>query len=119
MVPIRTVVAAVPASVSRPTSNSSGSSMGLFYPLLARVQHVTAGQINDARVSQASREQQPSNTESNYQQIPASAVQQQNIANEAASPANIVFEFHQQGTLVVYQLQSICSFTIFLHFILK
>lgn len=106
VVPIRTVVAAVPASVSRPTSNSSGSSMGLFYPLLARVQHVTAGQINDTRVSQASREQQPSNTESNYQQIPGSAVQQQNITNEAASPANIVFEFHQQGTFQMPNLGS-------------
>lgn len=92
VVPIRTVVAAVPASVSRPTSNSSGSSMGLFYPLLARMQHMVA------RESPVPYQQQPSNAESNTQQIHDPAVQQQNGTGEAASPASLVFEFHRQGT---------------------
>ncbi|PIA45619.1 hypothetical protein AQUCO_01600085v1 [Aquilegia coerulea] len=71
VLPLRTVVATVPV-VGRPTTNSSGSSMGLLYPLLARVQHVSSGQSNDARGAQASG--------GHNQRIPETSAMQQNAS---------------------------------------
>lgn len=51
-IPVRTVVAAVPAAVGR-GSDSSRSSIGILYPVLARVQQVTTGNPNGAIASQA------------------------------------------------------------------
>eukprot|EP00262_Sarcandra_glabra_P014744 TRINITY_DN436_c3_g1_i1.p1 TRINITY_DN436_c3_g1~~TRINITY_DN436_c3_g1_i1.p1 ORF type:complete len:774 (-),score=168.09 TRINITY_DN436_c3_g1_i1:399-2720(-) len=79
VVPIRTVVAAVPAGVSRPPSDSSGSAVGLFYPLLARVQHLNPGHLNDTRGSQASNEHHHRGLETDRQPSPESSVQQQNF----------------------------------------
>ncbi|OVA00284.1 Ubiquitin domain [Macleaya cordata] len=84
MVPIRTVVAAIPSAVNRSTSDSSGSSVGLFHPLLARVQYVTSRQLNNTRASQASTEHHPTVPETDRQQIPDSIVQQQNIVSNIA-----------------------------------
>ncbi|CAL9049272.1 unnamed protein product [Musa banksii] len=56
VLPIRTVVA-VPGGVNRSTSDPSGSSaVGLIYPLLARVQHVATGSLDDARGTESSNE---------------------------------------------------------------
>ncbi|GMP94442.1 hypothetical protein CsSME_00043904 [Camellia sinensis var. sinensis] len=79
VVPIRTVVAAVPTSVRRSPSDSSHGSMGLFYPVLARVQHVASGNLNNVRAPQASDERHPAGFESGQHHNPDSAVQQQNI----------------------------------------
>lgn len=82
VVPIRTVVAAIPASARRSPSDSSRSSMGLFYPVLARVQHVMSGNYNGARNSQASDEHQPRDQGTQQQTVPESASQQQNIESQ-------------------------------------
>ncbi|XP_011078367.1 ubiquitin domain-containing protein DSK2a-like isoform X1 [Sesamum indicum] len=70
-IPIRTVVAAVPTSVGRGSDSSRGS-IGILYPVLARVQHVSSGNSSGTRASQASdRTEQP---------IPDSAAEQQNLS---------------------------------------
>ncbi|KAA8521612.1 hypothetical protein F0562_012285 [Nyssa sinensis] len=76
VVPIRMVVAAVPAPVRRSPSDSAHGSMGLVYPVLARVQHVTTGNLNSARGSQASDESHPGGLDSGRQPLPDPAVQQ-------------------------------------------
>ncbi|XP_042488959.1 ubiquitin-like domain-containing protein CIP73 isoform X2 [Macadamia integrifolia] len=81
VVPIRTVVAAVPAPISRPPSSTPGGSVGLFYPLLARVQHVTSGNSNNARGSQVASEHQPGASETRQQPVPAFSVQEQNMGS--------------------------------------
>lgn len=77
VVPIRTLVAAVPAHIGRLPSDSSRGSLGLLYPVLARVQRVTSGNSNGARGSQASDEHHPSGLVLEQQPIPGSAGQQQ------------------------------------------
>lgn len=82
VVPIRTVVAAIPAAARRSPNDSSRSSMGLFYPVLARVQHVMSGNYNGARGSQVSDEHQPRGLGTQRQPVPESASQQQNIESQ-------------------------------------
>ncbi|KAI3454230.1 hypothetical protein Pfo_010893 [Paulownia fortunei] len=77
-IPIRTVVAAVPASVGRGSDSSRGS-IGILYPVLARVQHVSSGNSNGTRASQASDQHRDPNGNTE-QPIPDSATQQQNVA---------------------------------------
>ena len=55
--------------------------MGLFYPVLARVQHVMSGNYNGARGSQASDEHQPRGLGAQQQSVPESA-SQQNIESQ-------------------------------------
>ncbi|KAM3233736.1 ubiquitin-like domain-containing protein CIP73 isoform X1 [Capsicum annuum] len=76
VVPIRTVVAAVPASVGRSTSDSSRSPMGIFYPVLARVQHVSS---NNSGASQASDQNNLHGVETRDPFNPDSSGQQQNV----------------------------------------
>lgn len=71
-IPLRTVVAAVPASVGHSLDSSRGS-LGILYPVLARVQHVS-------RASQASDQHHDPNNGNVEQPIPDSATQQHNIA---------------------------------------
>ncbi|XP_027333418.1 ubiquitin-like domain-containing protein CIP73 isoform X3 [Abrus precatorius] len=54
LVPIRTMVAAVPGPLGRPPLESSGNSIGLYYPVLGRFQHVSTGHANSEHVSQQS-----------------------------------------------------------------
>ncbi|KAL6012050.1 hypothetical protein ACLOJK_002525 [Asimina triloba] len=85
VVPVRTVVAAVPAALRRPPSDAAGSSVGLFYPLLARVQHLNSGQSSDTRGPQPSVGTHPTGPGS-QQPIPeAAAVHQQNLGPHAAT----------------------------------
>ncbi|CAJ2634601.1 unnamed protein product [Trifolium pratense] len=53
IVPIRTMVAAVPAPLGRPSSEPSGNSTGLYHPVLGRFQRVTTGQANSEQGSQS------------------------------------------------------------------
>ncbi|XP_022639530.1 large proline-rich protein bag6-B isoform X3 [Vigna radiata var. radiata] len=68
LVPIRTMVAAaVPGPVVRPPSESSGNSVGLYYPILGRFQHVSSGHVNSEQRSQHSSQHHaavPSTTDS-------------------------------------------------------
>ncbi|PON53526.1 Ubiquitin [Trema orientale] len=56
VVPLRTMVAAVPGPFSRLQSDSSGNSVGLYYPVLGRFQHVASGHVSGERGTQASGE---------------------------------------------------------------
>ncbi|XP_052208869.1 ubiquitin-like domain-containing protein CIP73 isoform X2 [Diospyros lotus] len=77
VIPVRTVVAAVPASARRAPSDSSRGSLGLFYPVLARVQHVASGRFNNVRGSQTSEEAGSGGSDPEQQPAPDSALPQQ------------------------------------------
>ncbi|XP_057511164.1 ubiquitin-like domain-containing protein CIP73 isoform X2 [Actinidia eriantha] len=79
VVPIRTVVAAVPASVRRSPSDSSRGSVGLLYPVLARVQHVSSGNLSNVSGSQVSEERRSAGFESGQPPNNDSAAPQYNI----------------------------------------
>eukprot|EP01018_Ginkgo_biloba_P013678 Gb_30758 [translate_table: standard] len=52
VVPVRTVVAAVPATINaRPPTEAGGSALGVFYPLLARFQQLNPSQLTQMRSS--------------------------------------------------------------------
>ncbi|KAJ4838103.1 hypothetical protein Tsubulata_039647 [Turnera subulata] len=82
MVPIRTtMVAAVPSAFSRLSSESSGNSIGLYYPVVGRF--LSPGHVNGGRGSRASGEHQPSgNTPS------ANTAEQQSTAEPAGQRQN-------------------------------
>ncbi|KAM1046544.1 hypothetical protein PS2_025790 [Malus domestica] len=84
IVPMRTMVATVPASLSRQPSDSSGISGGLYYPLLGRFQHVASGNVSSERVTPASRDHHPANLHTD-QQSSESAAEQQNAADSSAA----------------------------------
>ncbi|CAL0325675.1 unnamed protein product [Lupinus luteus] len=52
VVPIRTMVAAVPGPIGRLPSEQSGNSMGFYYPVLGRLQPVSYGHANSEQGSQ-------------------------------------------------------------------
>lgn len=86
VVPIRTMVAAVPGPFSRLPSDSSGNSVGLYYPILGRFQHVASGQVSSDRGSQASGERHPAGVHTE-QQTAQAAVQ---WLNDLAQDGNIM-----------------------------
>lgn len=83
VVPIRTMVATVPGPFSRLPSDSTSSSLGLYYPVLGRFQHVATGQVTERRGSQASGETYFSGFQTEHVPIPESAMQQQNFEDPA------------------------------------
>ncbi|XVF34504.1 hypothetical protein REPUB_Repub18cG0064300 [Reevesia pubescens] len=83
VVPIRTMVAAVPAPLGRLPPDSSGNSVGLYYPLLGRFQHNAPGHASGERGSQASGEHLSPGAQSEQRPIPESAVQHQNSEESA------------------------------------
>ncbi|XP_008242909.1 PREDICTED: large proline-rich protein bag6-A isoform X1 [Prunus mume] len=88
IVPLRTMVAAVPAPLSRLPSDSSGNSIGLYYPLLGRLQHVASGHVSGEGGTLASGDRPPAGLHAD-QQSSESAVEQQNVggpAREGSTP---------------------------------
>ncbi|XP_019177002.1 PREDICTED: large proline-rich protein bag6-B-like isoform X2 [Ipomoea nil] len=77
VLPIRTLVAAVPASVGRAAaSDSARGSMGIFSPVLGRVQHLSSENANNSSAaSQGSHQNHPHNVEIGQQSIPDAAGQ--------------------------------------------
>lgn len=75
VLPIRTLVAAVPASVGRAASDSARGSMGIFSPVLGRVQHLSSENANNSSASQGSHQNHPHNVEIGQQPIPDAAGQ--------------------------------------------
>lgn len=64
VVPLRTMVGAVPGSFGQLSADSSGNSMGgLYYPVLGRFQQAASGNASGERGSQASGEQQSSESQ--------------------------------------------------------
>lgn len=78
LVPIRTMVAAVPGPLGRPPSESSGNSIGLYYPILGRFQHVSSGHANSEQVAQQSSQQRAA-----VLSTPESMLQRQNTDDSA------------------------------------
>ncbi|CAN6449958.1 unnamed protein product [Victoria cruziana] len=78
VVPVRTVVAAVPSAVSRPASDASGSgALGVFYPLLARIQNLDPGHLNVASRSTRAGDHHR-NTEADGPPVSESSTRSQN-----------------------------------------
>ncbi|KAL0330571.1 UNVERIFIED_CONTAM: Ubiquitin-like domain-containing protein CIP73 [Sesamum radiatum] len=90
-IPIRTFIG--PASVGRGSDSSRGS-IGILYPVLARVQHVTSTNPNGTRASQVSDQHHVPDVNSE-QSIPDSTTQQQNTGvlggiGNGTSPAEVL-----------------------------
>ncbi|TYH65547.1 hypothetical protein ES332_D06G063400v1 [Gossypium tomentosum] len=83
VVPIRTMVAAVPAPLGRLPSESSGNSVGVYYPLLGRLQNIAPGHVSGERGPQASGEHPSSGAQPELLRIPESAVQHQSSEESA------------------------------------
>ncbi|PPD98284.1 hypothetical protein GOBAR_DD04711 [Gossypium barbadense] len=83
VVPIRTMVAAVPAPLGRLPSESSGNSVGVYYPLLGRLQNIAPGHVSGERGPQASGEHPSSGAQPEQLRIPESAVQHQSSEESA------------------------------------
>ncbi|XP_048423197.1 ubiquitin-like domain-containing protein CIP73 isoform X3 [Pyrus x bretschneideri] len=98
IVPMRTMVATVPASLSRQPSDSSGISGGLYYPLLGRFQHVASGNVSSERGTPASRDRHTANLHTD-QQSSESAAERQNAA-DSARDGNILFGSAKRGQFV-------------------
>ncbi|KAB2050095.1 hypothetical protein ES319_A13G222500v1 [Gossypium barbadense] len=79
VVPIRTMVAAVPAPLGHVPSDSSGNTMGFYYPLVGRFQHITPGHLNGERGSQPSGEHLSTGGQSEQPPVPESAAQHQSL----------------------------------------
>lgn len=78
VVPLRTVVA-MPSGVNPSLSESSASSVRLFYPLLARVRQASTGTVSDTRGSQASGQLNPGAPEVDRQPLHQFSVQRENL----------------------------------------
>ncbi|KAJ4709685.1 Large proline-rich protein bag6 [Melia azedarach] len=80
VLPIRTMVAAMPSPFSRVPSDSSGNPVGVYYPVLGRFQHVATGHVSGERGHQPSSEHRPAAVQTEQPSVPGS-VRQQNIEN--------------------------------------
>ncbi|XP_061350728.1 ubiquitin-like domain-containing protein CIP73 isoform X2 [Gastrolobium bilobum] len=78
IVPIRTMVAAVPGPLGRPPSEPSGNSIGLYYPVLGRFQNISSGHANSEQGSQP-----PSQHHAVQQSTPESTLQRQSMEDSA------------------------------------
>lgn len=97
VLPIRTVVT-VPAGVGRSISESSGSAVGVIYPFLARVQHVTSGNLGDAGANEMSNGVNDNGRNSEQQRTTASTVESQNLES---SIGDFIHEINQISSSTV------------------
>uniref|UniRef100_A0A2P2KVP4 Large proline-rich protein bag6-like isoform X1 n=3 Tax=Rhizophora mucronata TaxID=61149 RepID=A0A2P2KVP4_RHIMU len=88
VVPIRTMVAAVPGPFSHLPSESSGNSIGLYGPVVGRFQHVATGLVSAGQGSQSSNENSAGVQNEHRLSTPEAAVQQQNIEVGDGSRSN-------------------------------
>ncbi|XP_019464480.1 PREDICTED: large proline-rich protein bag6-A-like isoform X3 [Lupinus angustifolius] len=80
VVPIRTMVAAVPGPIGRLPSEQSGNSMGFYYPVLGRLQPVSYGHANSEQGSQP-----PSQHHAAQQSTIQSTLQRQGMVDSASN----------------------------------
>lgn len=85
VLPLRTMVATMPGSFGRLSSDSSGNSVGLYYPVLGRFQHVASGHVSAERGMQASSERNSARQPSDY-------TAQQRPSGDPARDGNVQFE---------------------------
>ncbi|XP_042448669.1 ubiquitin-like domain-containing protein CIP73 isoform X1 [Zingiber officinale] len=91
VLPIRTMVP-LPAGVRQSTSDPSGSAVGLIYPVLARVQHVTSGNLGDSRGNVLSNGENENGHNSEQQHTTESTIQSQNLES---SIGDFIHEINQ------------------------
>ncbi|KAG7021194.1 Large proline-rich protein BAG6 [Cucurbita argyrosperma subsp. argyrosperma] len=72
VMPIRTMVAALPGTFSHLPSDSSGNSIGLYYPVLGRLPHPASGNARPELGSRASSEHRSSDLQ---RHVPSNVVQ--------------------------------------------
>ncbi|KAI9117193.1 hypothetical protein K1719_011359 [Acacia pycnantha] len=75
IVPIRTMVAAVPSHLGRNPSESSANSIGLYYPVIGRFQHAPSGHGNSESGSQPASQHHASAFHAAQQSTPESTGQ--------------------------------------------
>ncbi|KAE9601763.1 putative ubiquitin [Lupinus albus] len=80
VVPIRTMVAAVPGPISRLPLEQSGNSMGFYYPVIGRMQPVSSGRANSEQ-----RSQPPSQHRAAQQSTLESTLQRQSVVDSASN----------------------------------
>ncbi|CAA3021313.1 Hypothetical predicted protein [Olea europaea subsp. europaea] len=96
-IPLRTMIAAVPASGEHGSDSPHGS-VGMVYPVLARVQNVTSGNSNGIRASQESEQHRGQDADTEQQTMSGSATQQQNIGVPGRNGSGTTSEAsHRQG----------------------
>ncbi|GAY56689.1 hypothetical protein CUMW_173820, partial [Citrus unshiu] len=76
VVPVRTMVAAVPAPFGRLPSDSSSNPVSLYYPVLGRFQHVASGLVSGEQGHQVSGEHHPAGLQTEQPSVPDSIGQQ-------------------------------------------
>ncbi|XP_050203774.1 ubiquitin-like domain-containing protein CIP73 [Mercurialis annua] len=96
VVPIRTMVATMPGPFSRLPSDSSSNSIGLYYPVVGRFQHV-ASQVTGARGSQAPGEHNPAGVQTELQSTTEPAVQLSNAEQRTRDGSLPNSNLRQQG----------------------
>ncbi|OIW19515.1 hypothetical protein TanjilG_06970 [Lupinus angustifolius] len=80
VVPIRTMVAALPGPIGRFPLEQSGNSMGFYYPVLGRMQPVSSGHANSEP-----RSQPPSQHRAAQQSTLESTLQRQSVLDSASN----------------------------------
>ncbi|KAB5551860.1 hypothetical protein DKX38_009171 [Salix brachista] len=122
VVPLRTMVAAVPGTFGRLPSDSSGNSIGLYYPVLGRFQHVASGHGSGGQGSQASDEHHTARVQTDQPPTLEPAVQQQNIeqrtrdvhisssASSGGLKGDVMFQVYQLVVLLVVLLMVVDIF---------
>ncbi|KDO59320.1 hypothetical protein CISIN_1g004252mg [Citrus sinensis] len=76
VVPVRTMVAPVPAPFGRLPSDSSSNPVSLYYPVLGRFQHVASGLVSGEQGHQVSGEHHPAGLQTEQPSVPDSIGQQ-------------------------------------------
>ncbi|KAG6771341.1 hypothetical protein POTOM_022692 [Populus tomentosa] len=113
VVPLRTVVAAVPGTFGRLPSDSSGNSIGLYYPVLGRFQHVASGHGNGGQGSQASGEHHAAGVQTDQLPTLEPAVHQQNTEQPAVHQQNTE-QRTRDGNVTILQFNEVARITWFM-----
>jgi len=110
VVPLRTVVAAVPGTFGRLPSDSSGNSIGLYYPVLGRFQHVASGHGNGGQGSQASGEHHAAGVQTDQPPTLEPAVHRQNTEQRTRDGNVTILQFNEV-TRITWFMKS-CKFLV-------
>ncbi|XP_054821252.1 ubiquitin-like domain-containing protein CIP73 [Prosopis cineraria] len=96
IVPIRTMVAAVPSHLGRNPSESSANSIGFYYPVIGRFQHVPSGNGNSESGSQPASQHQASSFHAAQQSTPESTGQRQSMDDPARNGSSLTSSLRQE-----------------------
>ena len=107
VVPLRTMVAAVPGTFGRLPSDSSGNSIGLYYPVLGRFQHVASGHGSGGQGSQASDEHHTARVQTDQPPTLEPAVQQQNIEHRTRDGNVTILQFNEVTSIITWFIEKL------------